>query len=84
MYHNTLQVWVLLKGEREVEGTLLGFDVFLNLVLGDVVDYCVTEKGTVATRMGDILLNGTLPDASREPSQCWALTRERCTHRAAG
>lgn len=55
----SLQVWILLKSERELEGTLLGFDAFLNLVLGDVVDYATDGEGrTVVTRMGDVLLNG--------------------------
>jgi len=28
-----------LKGEKEIEGTLLGFDDFVNMVLEDVTEY---------------------------------------------
>ena len=57
-----LQVWILLKGDREIEGTLLGFDVFLNMVLGDVTDYEQDLQGRMkVTQMGTILLNGELP-----------------------
>lgn len=41
---------------------MLGFDAFLNIVLGDATDYATTEQGTVATRTGDVLLNGRLCD----------------------
>ena len=55
-------MWILLKGDREIEGTLLGFDVFLNMVLGDVTDYEQDLQGRMkVTQMGTILLNGELP-----------------------
>ncbi len=32
------RIWVLMKGEREVEGVLRGFDDFVNMVLDDAVE----------------------------------------------
>ena len=30
------RLWILMKGDREIAGTLLGFDEFVNMVLEDV------------------------------------------------
>lgn len=31
-------LWVLMKGEKEMTGVLRGFDVYVNMVLEDVVE----------------------------------------------
>lgn len=52
-------LWVLMKGEKEMTGTLRGFDVYVNMVLEDVTEYEMTANGRVETgRMDQILLNG--------------------------
>ena len=32
------KIWVLLKSEKEISGTLLGFDDYVNMVLEDVTE----------------------------------------------
>lgn len=39
------RIWVLMKGDKEVIGTLRGFDEFVNMVLDDVVEYQITPFG---------------------------------------
>jgi small nuclear ribonucleoprotein (snRNP)-like protein len=39
-------------------GTLRGFDVFVNMVLEDVIEYEDTPEGRVETKLEQILLNG--------------------------
>lgn len=51
-------IWVLMKGDKEITGTLRGFDVFVNMVLEDVVEYENTAEGMRETRLDQILLNG--------------------------
>ncbi|KAF2769304.1 LSM-domain-containing protein [Teratosphaeria nubilosa] len=46
---------VIMKGDKEFSGTLLGFDDFVNMVLEDVIEYDYT--GT-QTKLPKILLNG--------------------------
>ena len=54
------RLWVLLKGDREVEGTLRGFDAFVNMVLDDAVESAPDGSGGRAeTRLDTILLNGS-------------------------
>ena len=50
------RVWVLMKGDRELVGTLRGFDVFVNMVLDDVVES--RGDGGEEVKMDTILLNG--------------------------
>jgi len=52
-------LWVLMKSEKELVGTLRGFDVYVNMVLEDVTEYEMTANGRVATgTLDQILLNG--------------------------
>ncbi|XP_048129917.1 uncharacterized protein LOC115730556 isoform X2 [Rhodamnia argentea] len=34
-----LKIWVIMKGDKELVGTLRGFDVYVNMVLKDVTEY---------------------------------------------
>ena len=52
------RIWVIMKGDKEVVGTLRGFDEFVNLVLDDVTEYVVTARGREKTKLDQILLNG--------------------------
>ena len=52
------RIWVIMKGDKEVVGTLRGFDEFVNMVLDDVTEYVVTARGREKTKLDQILLNG--------------------------
>jgi small nuclear ribonucleoprotein (snRNP)-like protein len=54
------RLWVLMRGDRELVGTLRGFDEFVNMILEDVTEFESTgADGDVATVHRDqILLNG--------------------------
>lgn len=52
------KIWVIMKGDKELVGTLRGFDVFVNMVLQDVTEYETTPQGKRVTNMEQILLNG--------------------------
>lgn len=45
-------------GDKELVGTLRGFDVFVNMVLEEVEAFEATEEGTKVTKLEQILLNG--------------------------
>jgi len=32
------RIWVIMKGDKELVGTLRGFDVYVNMVLEDVIE----------------------------------------------
>lgn len=51
-------IWVLMKGDKELTGTLRGFDAFVNMVLENVVEYETTAEGIRETELDQILLNG--------------------------
>merc|ERR1712216_279652 len=52
------RIWVIMKGEKEMVGTLRGFDVYVNMVLEDVIEYEMTPEGRRETKLDQILLNG--------------------------
>ncbi|XP_030516393.2 sm-like protein LSM5 [Rhodamnia argentea] len=33
------KIWVIMKGDKELVGTLRGFDLYVNMVLEDVTEY---------------------------------------------
>ena len=39
------RIWVLMKGDKELIGTLRGFDEFVNMVVDDVTEYEITPSG---------------------------------------
>ncbi|KAI3387381.1 hypothetical protein SNEBB_006497 [Seison nebaliae] len=51
-------IYVILKGNREIYGKLCGFDDFVNLVLEDVTDLETTDDGKRRTKLDTILLSG--------------------------
>ena len=52
------RLWIIMKGDQELVGTLKSFDDYVNMVLEDVIEYEVTPEGKVAHRLDSILLNG--------------------------
>lgn len=53
------RLWVIMKGDKELVGTLLGFDDFVNMVLEDVIEFETTPDGKITqTKLDQILLNG--------------------------
>ena len=51
-----------MKNDKEIVGTLKGFDDFVNMVLEDVTEFESTPEGKRVTKLDQILL-------SREPQQ---------------
>lgn len=47
-----------MKNDKEMVGTLLGFDDFVNMLLEDVTEYESTPEGRRVTKLDKILLNG--------------------------
>lgn len=50
------KIWVVMKGDKEFAGTLLGFDDYVNMVLRDVTEYDATTG--VKQQHEELLLNG--------------------------
>merc|ERR1712000_433241 len=49
------RIWVVMKGEKEFSGTLMGFDDYVNMVLEDVTEFDYSGNHT---KLPKILLNG--------------------------
>ena len=47
-----------MKNDKEIVGTLLGFDDFVNMLVEDVSEYESTPEGRRITKLDQILLNG--------------------------
>ncbi len=52
------KIWVIMKNDKELTGTLRGFDVYVNMVLEDVEEVEITPDGPKTTKLEQILLNG--------------------------
>ena len=52
------RIWIVMKGDKELVGTLRGFDDYVNMVLDDVTEFEVTPEGRTETKLDQILLNG--------------------------
>jgi len=52
------RMWVIMRGDKELVGTLRGFDDYVNMVLEDVTEYEITSEGKRVTKLDQILLNG--------------------------
>uniref|UniRef100_A0AC35UE92 U6 snRNA-associated Sm-like protein LSm5 n=1 Tax=Rhabditophanes sp. KR3021 TaxID=114890 RepID=A0AC35UE92_9BILA len=52
------KLWIIMKGEKEFVGTLVGFDDYVNMVLEDVTEYEMTPEGRRITKLDQILLSG--------------------------
>ena len=47
-----------MKGDKELVGTVRGFDEYVNMVLDDVVEYELTPDGKTKNKLEQVLLNG--------------------------
>lgn len=52
------RIHIIMKNDKEIVGTLLGFDDYVNMVLEDVTEYEQTTEGRRITKLEQILLNG--------------------------
>lgn len=52
------KIWILFKDDKELIGTLRGFDDFFNMVLDDVVEFEFIEGVKKQVKAESILLNG--------------------------
>lgn len=52
------RIHILMKNDKEMTGTLLGFDDFVNMLLEDVTEIENTPEGKRITKLDQILLNG--------------------------
>ncbi|KAI2809300.1 hypothetical protein RDWZM_003374 [Blomia tropicalis] len=52
------RIHIIMKTDKELVGTLMGFDDFVNMVLEDVTEYENTAQGRRVTKLDQILLNG--------------------------
>ncbi|VVC95870.1 unnamed protein product [Leptidea sinapis] len=52
------RIHIIMKNDKEMIGTLQGFDDFVNMLLDDVTEYESTPEGRKITKLDQILLNG--------------------------
>lgn len=52
------RIHIIMKNDKEMVGTLLGFDDFVNMLLEDVTEFENTPEGRRITKLDQILLNG--------------------------
>ena len=52
------KIHIIMKNDKEIVGTLLGFDDFVNMVLEDVTEYEILPGSKIITKLEQILLNG--------------------------
>ncbi|XP_035584435.1 U6 snRNA-associated Sm-like protein LSm5 [Zalophus californianus] len=52
------RIHIVMKSDKEIVGTLLGFDDFVRMVLEDVTEFEITPEGRRITKFDQILLNG--------------------------
>uniref|UniRef100_A0A8C9QTS5 U6 snRNA-associated Sm-like protein LSm5 n=1 Tax=Spermophilus dauricus TaxID=99837 RepID=A0A8C9QTS5_SPEDA len=52
------KIYIVMKSDNEIVGTLLEFDDFVNMVLADVTEFAITPEGRRITKLDQILLHG--------------------------
>ncbi|VDL90806.1 unnamed protein product [Schistocephalus solidus] len=53
------RIHIIMKNDKEMVGTLLGFDGYVNMVLVDVTEFEFTAQGKRITKLSHILLSGS-------------------------
>ncbi|XP_003743582.1 U6 snRNA-associated Sm-like protein LSm5 [Galendromus occidentalis] len=53
------RIHIIMKNDKELVGTLLGFDDYVNMVLEDVTEYENSSDGRRVTKLDQIILNGS-------------------------
>nr|XP_056708465.1 U6 snRNA-associated Sm-like protein LSm5 [Euleptes europaea] len=51
-------IHIMMKNEKEIVGTLLGFTDFVSMVLEDVTEFEIIPEGRIITKLDQIWLNG--------------------------
>ncbi|XP_060016810.1 U6 snRNA-associated Sm-like protein LSm5 [Lagenorhynchus albirostris] len=52
------RIHTVMKSDKEIVCTLMGFDDFVSMVLEDVIEFQITPEGRRLTKLDQILLNG--------------------------
>nr|XP_033717608.1 U6 snRNA-associated Sm-like protein LSm5 [Tursiops truncatus] len=52
------RIHTVMKSDKEIVCTLMGFDDFVSMVLEDVIEFQITPEGRRITKLDQILLNG--------------------------
>uniref|UniRef100_A0A452I198 U6 snRNA-associated Sm-like protein LSm5 n=2 Tax=Gopherus TaxID=38771 RepID=A0A452I198_9SAUR len=71
------RIHIVMKSDKEIVGTLLGFDDFVNMVLEDVTEFEITPEGRRITKLDQILLNGNNITMLKHPLLNCTLKRAR-------
>ncbi|KAJ0112496.1 hypothetical protein Patl1_01623 [Pistacia atlantica] len=50
------KIWVIMKGDKELVGTLRGFDVYVNMVLEDVTEYFYILRERDVLKLGGAVI----------------------------
>ncbi|VEL19665.1 unnamed protein product [Protopolystoma xenopodis] len=53
------RIHLIMRNDKEILGTLHGFDSYVNMVLSDVTEYEFTAQGKKISKLSAILLNGS-------------------------
>lgn len=67
------RIHIIMKNDKEMVGTLLGFDDFVNMLLDDVTEYENTPEGRRITKLDQILLNGNNITMVRHSCICFLM-----------
>lgn len=67
-----------MKDDRELVGTLRGFDDYVNMVLVDVTEYETSSDGRRVTKLDQIILNGNNITMVRQNTATFFLSRTSC------
>ncbi|SBT78501.1 U6 snRNA-associated Sm-like protein LSm5, putative [Plasmodium ovale] len=52
------KIWIMMKGDKEIVGKLVGFDEYVNMVLEDVTEYTYVNNIKKVNKIKKLLLNG--------------------------
>lgn len=61
---------IIMKNDKELYGTLIGFDDFVNMLMDDVIEVEYTADGKRITKLEQILLNGN--NIAMVRLECWS------------
>ena len=76
-----LSISLLVQSEKEIVGTLWGFDEYVNMVLDDVTTIDYTPTGQKESKLNSILLNGAnVALLCRVESRSRRMKGGRCVH----
>ncbi|URE25103.1 U6 snRNA-associated Sm-like protein [Musa troglodytarum] len=68
------KIWVIMKGDKELVGTLKGFDVYVNMVLEDVTEYWSLAVLLIQNKPGNFYVE----DVKEKAYMAYRMRREKC------